>query len=703
MLLSRSSRALRWTPSIPAAVMTAQRFHATVQAKSLESSDEFGPPVPAGQPKRGLNTVVNRVYVVEPSNRPGSFGRFLRLSKEHKWTILGSIVGVGIYSVATLAIPTAFGTVIDLASAAEFPRDQSVALIMLFGFSALGNYMRMRFIGLAGESMIASLRQRLYQGILRQPAGFFDSPANRTGALVQRLSADCNLVGVALTESMMQGSKNLCQTIGSIGVMLYYSPQLTCVIMSMVPPLAIYAGYYGRRVRKMQLTMQDRMAEMSTVAEERLGNIRTVKAFGAEASEHKWYQHKVNVVLDISIQMLRQNAVYAASLQAGGYLALYMIMWAGSLLVASHSITPGILFSFVLYTMYCGVGLMGLTNMATELNKGYAASLRLFDVIDAGERIKAQEAERKGITPEQPQWNVAFNAVGFAYPTRPEAKIYDQLTLSLQPGMVTCIVGSSGSGKSTLAHLLLRLYDADEGSITLDGTPITDISTSWLRSKVGYVGQEPVLFGGSIKQNIAYSYVQDRSWDDVVDKWLQSAVVNAALKANAHEFVLSLPQGYDTFVGEGGRSLSGGQKQRIAIARALLRNPTVLILDEATSALDSESEIVVHEAIERLVAESRVGVTNPVEAPPATEGGAAAATQQQPPAGTKKRIVLLFAHKLSMIRQADHIVVLDQGKVHIQGPFEVVSRDGLFQSLTGFVPGAPVAAAAPSQETIPEK
>ena len=661
--MSRSSKALRWTPAVPQSLMTAQRFHATV--KAIESADDLGPPVPAGAPARTNWNPLPKLYVVEPANRRGSFNRFMNLATDQKWTIAASIVGVGIYSYATLSIPTAFGAVIDLASSGDFPRAKASWLTTLFVIAGIGNFMRMKFVGIAGESVIATLRERLYQGILRQPAAFFDSPANRTGALVQRLSADCNLVGVALTESLMQGSKNLCQTVGSIGVMLYFSPQLTCVIMSMIPPLAIYAGVYGRRVRKMQTQMQDRMAEMSTVAEERLGSIRTVKAFGTEVVEHTWYKQKVNVVLEISIRMLNLNATYSSMLQMGGYVALYVIMWAGSLLVASKSITPGILFSFVLYTVYCGVGLMGLTNLATEVNKGYGASIRLFDIIDAGDKIKELEEQSKGIVPTNTKWHIAFNDVVFAYPTRPEARIYDKLSLCLEPGKVTCIVGSSGSGKSTMAHLLLRLYDADEGTVTLDGTPISDISVPWLRSRVGYVGQEPVLFGGSIKQNIAYSYA-DRKWDDPVDNWVQIGVVDAAMKANAHEFILSLPQGYDTFVGEGGRSLSGGQKQRIAIARALMRNPQVLILDEATSALDSESEIVVHEAIERLVAETK-GVK---------------------PDGTKaskksERVVLLFAHKLSMIRQADQIIVLDQGRVHIQGSFDVVSTDPLFRSLTG--------------------
>lgn len=214
-----------------------------------------------------------------------------------------------------------------------------------------------------------------------------------------------------------------------------------------------------------------------------------------------------------------------------------------------------------------------------------------------------------------------------------------------------------------MALLLLKLYEKNQGSITIDGEPIEDINTQWLRSKIGYVGQEPVLFGGSISQNIAYG-LEGRNWDEPIDRWTQSSIMDAAVKANAHDFITALPQGYETFTGEGGRSLSGGQKQRIAIARALIRNPSILILDEATSALDSESEIIVHEAIEKLI-------------------DAAKGNQKT------QRMVLMFAHKLSMIRKADTIVVLDGGRVAAQGTFAEVSKNPVFCQLVGLTAEQP--------------
>eukprot|EP00658_Telonema_sp_P-2_P038184 TRINITY_DN2743_c0_g1_i5.p1 TRINITY_DN2743_c0_g1~~TRINITY_DN2743_c0_g1_i5.p1 ORF type:complete len:303 (-),score=76.60 TRINITY_DN2743_c0_g1_i5:198-1106(-) len=300
---------------------------------------------------------------------------------------------------------------------------------------------------------------------------------------------------------------------------------------------------------------------------------------------------------------------------------------------------------------------MGLTNLMTEINKGYGASIRLYDIIDAFESMEAAtKAAAKPIIPTSPTFQIDFKDVHFAYPTRPEAPIYAGLNLTVQPSKCTCIVGASGSGKSTLAYLLMKLYGANEGSVLVDGHPIDEVDTTWLRSKVGYVGQEPVLFGGTVAQNILYG-CNERQWDDPVDKWAMSQAVDAAKRANAHAFISSLPAGYDTYVGEGGRSLSGGQKQRIAIARALARTPSVMILDEATSALDSESEAVVQEAIVNLI------------------GNAKAAGSQIS--------VLMFAHKLSMIRNADHIVVLEGGKVLVEGTFEEVSANSTFCQLVG--------------------
>ncbi|KAG5502781.1 hypothetical protein JKF63_04549 [Porcisia hertigi] len=660
----RSSSRFVWQPVSRTALTSVRRLASDIRLRT-----DYGKATPAQRPAASKSPI----YVTEPVAQKGSFSRYVRSARDQAPYIAGAVAGVCMYSAATLAIPAGFGALIDHASRGQMPLGTSMQLLGWFGLCAVGNYLRLYCIGYAGESIIAKLRRALYAGIMRQPTAFFDSTENRTGALVQRLSMDCNVVGSSLTEAVTNGSKNLLQTVGSIAVMLYYSPLLTSVIVSMIPPVAIFAGLYGRYIRKLQHNMQDALASMGTVAEERLANIRTVKSFGTEAQEETWYGKNVQRVFDLSMRMVRWNSVYVASLQVVGYGAMYCIMWAGSMLVASAKLTPGILFSFMLYTVYCGIGLMGLTNLATEINKGYGASLRLFEILDKAEVLQQAQAAGKQLAPITCDWRVTLRDVCFAYPTRPEALIYTNINLTIEPSRCTCVVGSSGSGKSSLAMLLLKLYEPTAGVVRLGEHDLRDISPEWLHEHVGYVGQEPVLFGGSVAQNIAYG-TPGRNWDDPIDRWLYAAILDAARKANAHDFVSALPDGYDTFVGEGGRSLSGGQKQRIAIARALMRNPHITILDEATSALDSESEVVVHDAISRLIEEAR---------------------------GSKRQhTVLMFAHKLSMIRKADHIIVLDKGKVALEGTFAEVSTNKLFCDLVGLVASPKVSAGTSQMEVL---
>ncbi|AIN98919.1 ABC transporter, putative [Leishmania panamensis] len=649
----RSSSRLVWQPVSCTTLTSLRRLASDIRLRT-----DYGKATPAQRP----TTSKSPIYVTEPATRKGSFARYVRSAQDQAPYIAGAVVGVCIYSAATLAIPAGFGALIDSASKGQMPLGTSMQLLGWFGLCAVGNYLRLYCIGYAGESIIAKLRHTLYSGILRQPTAFFDSTENRTGALVQRLAMDCNVVGSSLTEAVTNGTKNLFQTMGSVTVMLYYSPLLTSVIVCMIPPVAIFAGSYGRYIRKLQHHMQDALADMGTVAEERLSNIRTVRSFGTEVQEESWYGRNVQRVFDLSMRMVRWNSVYVASLQTVGYGAMYCIMWAGSMLVTSGQLTPGVLFSFLLYTVYCGMGLMGLTNLVTEINKGYGASLRLFDILDKSETMQQEQMACKQLTPVPCDWRVTLKDVSFAYPTRPEVFVYKNINLSIEPSRCTCVVGSSGSGKSSLAMLLLKLYEPTAGLVQLGGHDLRDISSQWLHEQIGYVGQEPVLFGGSIAQNIAYG-MPGRNWDDVIDRWLYLTIVTAAQKANAHDFISALPDGYDTFVGENGRSLSGGQKQRIAIARALLRNPHITILDEATSALDSESEVVVQDAISRLIEEAK---------------------------GSKRQhTVLMFAHKLSMIRKADHIIVLDKGQVAVEGTFAEVSTNKLFCDIVGLAATSP--------------
>jgi ATP-binding cassette subfamily B (MDR/TAP) protein 10 len=635
-----------WRPAVSVQQLSLARFVSDVRLQT-----DFGPGYPPGQPQEQKKPL----YVVEPSGKKGTFQRFLRMAREEAPLIAASVACVAVYSTATLAIPYGFGELIDHASRGEMPWNTSWRLLAWFAVAGAGNFARLALIGIAGERMVTRLRERLFRALTKQETAFFDSPENRTGALGQRLSMDTNVVGSSLTEGLSQGVKNILQMFGAMGVMLYFSPALTSCICVVLPPVAIIAGQYGRLIRQLQVKKQDAIANMGTVAEERLSNIRLVKAYAREAEESTYFASKVKRIFGISQTMVLWNSTYVTFLHVSGYMVLYSVIWCGAMLVSANQLTAGTLFSFMLYTIYCGVGITGVTNLVTELNKGYGASIRFFDIIDKAEQITQMENQRKGLKLPMSEGRFKFEKVGFAYPTRPDITIFRDLDLALAPGKCTVIVGSSGSGKSSLAMMLLKLYDPTNGRVTLDDHDLAALDLKWLRSQIGYVPQEPVLFGGTIAENIAYG-VHNRQWGEKLDTWTRDAVVAAAKKANAHDFICALPDQYETWVGEGGRTVSGGQKQRIAIARALVKKPQLLILDEATSALDAESEAVVQAAIEKLVQDARI---------------------------EKNRSVLMFAHRLSMIRQADCIVILKDGGVMQMGTYEEVLQNPYFRHLVG--------------------
>ena len=645
---------LQWRPTMkPLAPSSQLRFSSIVK----KEKENWGAPSPPGQPKRHSVFDPPRLYVVEPTKRPGSFKRFLALAKKERGLILASCVAVASYCLATLAIPHGFSVIMDQVTLGSMPWAESSSLLIWFGVAGLSNFARLALSSLAGERVIANVRNAVFSSMLKQPASFFDHPENRTGALVQRLSMDCSIVGSSLTEAINQGTKSILQVVGSMTFMMYLNPPMTLGVLCVLPPIAVYAGTVGRFVRSLQAKVQEELAQKATVAEERISNIRTVKSFANVEGEISVYNKKVTNLFNISRRLVYFNAGYVGGLHWAGYMTLYLMIWAGSILVSTQDLTSGLLFSFIMYTIYCGLGIVGTAQLATEINKGYGASLRIFDIIDKAEQIAIEEAQQKLIKVEPCRGFFEFESVNFTYPTRPEVPIFQNMSLKIVPGKCTCIVGASGGGKSTIALLLMKLYEANSGLIKLDGHDIKEIDTTWLRHRIGYVQQEPVLFGGTVAENIAYGIV-GRAVEKPVDEWQMSLVIEAAKKANAHDFISALPDGYMTYVGESGRSLSGGQKQRIAIARALARNPQLLILDEATSALDSESEIIVQEAIEVLVKEART-------------------------ATKEKKGVLMFAHKLSMIREADEIVVLQHGTVLVAGDFATVSKNPIFRQLVG--------------------
>lgn len=492
----------------------------------------------------------------------------------------------------------------------------------------------------------------------------------------------------AITSNISDGLRSGIMSVAGISMMFYVSPELALVGLAIVPPVAGMATLYGKFVKKISKEVQDSIAVLNTVAEERISNVRTVKAFAQEANEIESYRAKLRNLLELCYKESFYRGIFFGMTGLTGNGIILSVLYYGGTMVSDSTLSVGSLSAFLLYAAYVGISLNGLSSFYTELNKALGASTRLFELIDRKPCIPIQGGR---ILDVELSGDVLFKNITFAYPTRHESVILHEFNLQVPKNSVTAVVGPSGSGKSTLAALLLRFYDPNAGSVLLDDQDLRELDPRWVKRQMGFVSQEPTLFNGTIKENIMYGS-ENATDEDVVD---------AAKQANVLEFVEKMSDGLDTYVGERGVTLSGGQRQRVAIARALIKvklnnrfvwprlvfadklclllslneftfpkpifvlfylfrltlilleifqNPKILILDEATSALDSTSERLVQEALER---------------------------------ATKGRTVLTIAHRLSTIRNADKIAVLEAGRVHECGTYDelMTMKDGLFRRL----------------------
>jgi ATP-binding cassette subfamily B protein len=544
-------------------------------------------------------------------------------------------------SATSLAFPQAVGSMMDRALEAVKTSTTSTqaidraALILAGIFLVQGFAMALRFVlfSRAGERIVNTLRANLFESIINQETAFFDG--QKTGDLANRLSSDTGVLQNTVTANVSMLLRNIAQSIGALIMLTYTSPRLTVLMLAVVPPVALAAVFYGRRVRKLAREVQDALAKAGEVAVESLGGIRTVRSFAAEKKEAARYRSALGESLALAFRRLNLSAIFMGTTSFAAYSAGALVFWYGGRLVAGGELTAGSLTKFLMYTMMLAFALGTMAELWADFQRAAGAAERVFELLHRTPAIPASG----GKTLERVQGRLRFERVGFAYPSRKDVDVLKDFSLELEPGEVVALVGPSGAGKSTIASLLYRLYDPLQGSVKLDGVPMTELDPEWLRRQIGVVAQEPLLFSTSIEENIRYGRPGATSQE----------VEAAAKLANAHLFVSKFPEGYQTLVGERGVQLSGGQKQRVAIARAILKDPRILILDEATSALDAESEHLVREALERLM---------------------------------QGRTTLIIAHRLSTVKGAGRVVVLDGGAVVQAGTHaSLVEADGLYRRL----------------------
>ncbi|HEY7608266.1 MAG TPA: ABC transporter transmembrane domain-containing protein [Alphaproteobacteria bacterium] len=561
----------------------------------------------------------------------------LRFLAPYKGKIAGAVAALVLSSIAMLAFGIGLRWLVDHGFA-NGGRSLDWALLGMLGIVTLlatATYFRAYLVNWIGERVAADIQRAVFANVLRLEPAFFETTP--TGEVVSRLTNDTTLLQTILGSSASMAARNVLMFAGAVILMAVTSPKLTGLAALVVPLVVLPAIVFGRKVRRLSRMTQDRIGDVGAQIDETLSGMRIVQAFTQEGAERMRFEGRVAEAFAAAMRRIRARALFFACVFFAVFAAVGLVLWIGGNDLLAGRITAGQLTAFLFYAILAASAVGALAEFHSDLQRAAGAAERLLQLLNTEPRIKAPPRPKP--LPQPPQGSLAFERVSFTYPARPDRSALRDFSLAVKPGETVALVGPSGAGKTTVFQLLYRFYDPQQGRVLVDGVALPEADPAEFRQRLALVPQEPVIFSGSVAENIRFG--RPEAGEDEIRR--------AAETAAAREFIDALPEGFASQLGEKGVRLSGGQRQRIAIARAILRNPAILLLDEATSALDAESERAVQLALDRVM---------------------------------KGRTTLIIAHRLATVLKADRIVVMDEGRIVAEGRHaELVQRNELYARL----------------------
>ncbi|WFB49659.1 ABC transporter ATP-binding protein/permease [Vibrio coralliilyticus] len=572
------------------------------------------------------------------SKNLGILLELIKFIRPYQWKVIAALVALVFTASLTLSVGQGVRLLIDEGFAQQSTQELSSAIQLILALTvmiSIGTFFRFYLVSSVGERVSADIRLAVFNHVITLHPSYFET--NGSGDIMSRITTDTTLLQSIIGSSFSMAMRSALMCVGAVIMLFATNIKLTLIVLASVPFILVPILFYGRRVRALSRQSQDSMADVGSYAGEAIEHIKTVQSYSHEAQERASFATEVERAFEIGRQRVKQRAILISGVIVIVFSAISGMLWVGGSDVINGTMSGGDLGAFVFYAIMVASSLATISEVLGELQRAAGATERLIEILQVESHIVAPSD--KVVSTQQLASEVIFDDVTFHYPSRPEHAAIEHLALKAEEGKVLALVGPSGAGKTTLFELLQRFYDPQSGQVTLGGVDVRQMDPNELRQQMALVPQQPALFSNNVLHNIRYGN------PDATEE----QVIEAAKKAHAHDFIMKLPEGYDSFLGERGVRLSGGQRQRIAIARAILKDPNILLLDEATSALDSESEHHVQQALEELM---------------------------------RNRTTIIIAHRLSTIQHADQIAVLDHGKlVDVGNHNELLQSCELYQRL----------------------